>query len=457
MTTCLIGCDPGVTVRPFWTREQYPAAFLQALGDWGDLHELRLLPGESILKLSRHHIDDRIFTWMALYVQVDPYRSMRKYGFLGAGLLLDADETVAGAPAVAHLDQVVSSFLSIAAPERKLTLPLADLTRETLPFPETTYRLEASIEKLPGRGGLRPRADRAPGKILFIDISDPGQNAHYMEAAQRDPQFREYHTLLLGRAPAPSDERTLKKLEIVTHQDFLDRAGRGKKHEVRASRSTDTQRRTSYSIPSVAKAPSWAETGPSLYDFDAKLPARPTPPVHDRFYHGMVVGIMGTAAFFVVLTVFLLLVASWSGLLPERSDPTNTAINGVAEAPETESMQSPSTLAAAESVNAFFQDLADGREIEARGRWTSRGRANGFGEVRQWRQRFTDVQVRTEQPLELPRDGDILQVQVPLTISASALDGSSNTGRGRAVLRRSPTDAATAWYIDSVTFDPPIG
>ena len=450
--TCLIGSDPAVTVRPFWTAEPLAGSFLSELSEWADLHEMRLLPGELLLKLSRHEFEDTVFTWMALYVQADPYQSSRKHGFLGAGFFLAGNQAVPGQQAVAHLAAVVSALLDVAAPKRKLTLPISQLSEELLPLPPTAAALEFERSSSSGRQRAGAADEPVVGGILFVDISDPAQNARYMGEAQLQPEYRKYHTVLVGHPPEAGDDRILKPLDIVSHEHFAVGAAPSVR-TIRRDRSGghgggyQAQPRAEARIRAEVFAPGRSELRPA----ELHLPSSR----NLNFYRGMIWGIVGTAAFF--LALFLLGLIFVPRLIRSPSPGETPAVSPQADLAPAAPAESSVTNPAVETVERFFADLEAGRDQEARDRWASRSRVAGFGEFANWYNRFSEVRVVAGEVSERPAEGAILRTDIAIAIMALRSEGRTISGQGEVQLRRDSAEADEAWYIDRISLEPPLG
>lgn len=229
VTLCLIGSDPSVTVRPFWSAAGDPeptTGFLAELSDWGKLSELQLAAEESAFKVARRRgSDGSDYTWIAFHRGAGAFGAPRPTTNMGIGFLLRDAEAVPGDVALRFLATSLQAFLLQFAPQGRLDRRISEITPELFPEPRVAATLRAAIYQRTQGSGLAVRAGKTAGGVLFFDLAGPDERdqiASYLDDCQSDDRFSTYHTLLVGDAPPASEKRLTKGVHVTAVGAFYD-------------------------------------------------------------------------------------------------------------------------------------------------------------------------------------------------------------------------------------------
>jgi len=193
----------------------------------GSLGDMSLGPDESAIKVARRVHDGTIHTLIGLYHSAGGYGSTRGGAVMGAGFCLTGTETIHGRAALAYLVDALQAFLDTCATEGRLTSRLRAISPAILPEPASARALKANLFEPTPDSGLATRSGSGPGGVLFFGLAGPGEReaiADYLDACQVDPRFSGYHTLLIGDARDPFDQRLSSSgSEMVSAAEFLNR------------------------------------------------------------------------------------------------------------------------------------------------------------------------------------------------------------------------------------------
>lgn len=443
LSTCLIGCEPGVAVQPIWPDRKYNNLFLQTIRDWGDLTEVELLPGETVLKLSRHVYDRKQYTWMGLYSYALPYGAKRLNTFIGAGFFLEGRETFGANAGLSYLENVLHHFIVGHVHDGQLAGPVSEISPESFTEPKGLEVLEASINTVKGGVGLSSMRKPAKTGRLFVDIGakpSPEFIARDLARAQIGPEFQNYHTLLVGRPPVEeTDRRRLVKFDVMSHDEVL---ALEPKLRTRAGKSAP-------SVASRTPLPVGKQSDPRLLadqrrDIAAALDGQSKE--NSKFFSGVIVGIGATALFFLLLMAIDRFGAQQSGA--DRAGANVTASMEPGASPTASiGIDSYDQAGARKVVDDYFARIKAGQTTKALAMWSPEVRpAVTAGELSQTMRRYSEYQATTEiaGPPEVSRD--VVRIKVPVQISGR-FDDQNIDSTGIVTLEKRLADSGADWMI----------